>query len=196
MIRELYKELRTDPKLNWIRRGWYAALIVLTTISGLLIYAATTGIPSFETLENPNYKLATEIYDINHQIFGTYYVENRIPIDYNQLNPHIKKALVLTEDSRFFQHSGVDIPALGRVAFKTLLLRKETSGGGSTLTQQLAKLLFDRPSTRGLASWQKLLKLIPIKMREWLTAVKLERSYTKEEILAMYFNTVPFGNNA
>lgn len=89
MIRELYKEIRTDPKLNWIRRGWYAALIVLTTISGLLIYAATTGIPSFETLENPNYKLATEIYDINHQIFGTYYVENRIPIDYNQLNPHI-----------------------------------------------------------------------------------------------------------
>lgn len=196
MIKELYKELRTDPKLKWIRRGWYAAFIILTMIGGLLIYAATTGIPSFETLENPNYKLATEIYDINHKIFGTYYVENRIPIDYNQLNPHIKKALVLTEDSRFFQHSGVDIPALGRVAFKTLLLRNETSGGGSTLTQQLAKLLFDRPSTRGLASWQKLLKLIPIKMREWLTAVKLERSYTKEEIMAMYLNKFEFINGA
>ena len=196
MVRQLYTELKQNPKLRWIRRTWYFIAAFALMLVALLIYAATTGIPSFETLENPDYKLATEIYDINHLVFGTYYVENRIPVAYNDLNPFIKKALVLTEDSRFYQHSGVDIPALGRVAFKTLLLRKETSGGGSTLTQQLAKLLFDRPSTRGLASWQKIMKLVPIKMREWLTAVKLERSYTKEEIMAMYLNKFEFINGA
>ena len=148
MVRQLYTELKQNPKLRWIRRTWYFIAALALMLVALLIYAANTGIPSFETLENPDYKLATEIYDINHQVFGTYYVENRIPVAYNDLNPFIKKALVLTEDSRFYQHSGVDIPALGRVAFKTLLLRKRNIRGGSTLTQQLAKLLFDRPSTR------------------------------------------------
>lgn len=196
MFKQLYTELKTDPQLKWVKRFWILCSAGLISIVLLLSYTATTGIPSFETLENPNYKLATEIYDINGVSFGSYYVENRIPVSFEQLNPHIKNAVVFTEDERFFQHSGVDIPALGRVAIKTILLSKETSGGGSTLTQQLAKLLFDRPSTRGLSTWKKLLRLIPIKMREWLTAVKLERSYTKEEILSMYLNKFEFINGA
>ena len=196
MMKQLYTELKTNPQLKWIRRFWIFCSAGFLTLILLLFYAAFTGIPSFETLENPNYKLATEIYDINGVSFGSYYVENRIPISFEQLNPHLKKAVVLTEDERFFQHSGVDLPALGRVAIKTILLSKETSGGGSTLTQQLAKLLFDRPSTKGLPAWKKLMRLIPVKMREWLTAVKLERSYTKEEIMAMYLNKFEFINGA
>ena len=129
MMKQLYSELKTNPQLKWIKRFWILCGIGFLTLFLLLLYAASTGIPSFETLENPNYKLATEIYDINGVSFGSYYVENRIPINFEQLNPHLKKAVVLTEDERFFQHSGVDLPALGRVAIKTILLSKETSGG-------------------------------------------------------------------
>ena len=134
-----------------------------------------SGIPSFTELENPNNKLASEIFDINGQVLGTYYVENRIPVSYEQLNPHLIAALIATEDERFFSHSGVDFWALARVGFKTILLQKEDSGGGSTITQQLAKLLFERPSTKGKSAPVRAALLLRTKIKEWITAVKLEK---------------------
>ncbi len=172
------------------------------TILGVLfmilffISLAKTDLPSFEDLENPEYDFASIIYDDNKVPFGKYYIENREPIAYEELSPYILNALISTEDERYFSHSGIDVQALMRVAFKTVLLRKESSGGGSTISQQLAKLLFDRPSTRGMGKIKRSIELAKTKFKEWITAVKLEKSYTKEEIIAMYLNKFEFINGA
>ena len=104
--------------------------------------------------------------------------------------------LLATEDIRFHKHSGIDLKALFRVAFKTVLLRKESSGGGSTISQQLAKLLFKRPSLANKSKWQRAIVLLRTKVAEWITAVRLEKSYTKEEIMTMYLNKFEFINGA
>ena len=145
--------------------------------------------PSFEDLENPTSSLSSEIISSDQQILGAYYIENRTNVEFNELSPYLVQALVATEDSRFYSHSGVDLRSLGRVFFKSILRGDRSGGGGSTITQQLAKNLFPRKhiSKAGLAVR---------KLKEWVIAAKLERNYTKDEIIAMYFNTVDFGNNA
>ena len=145
--------------------------------------------PSFEDLENPTSSLSSEIISSDQQILGAYYIENRTNVEFNELSPYLVQALIATEDSRFYQHSGVDLRSLGRVFFKSILRGDRSGGGGSTITQQLAKNLFPRKnlSKAGLAVR---------KLKEWVIAAKLERNYTKDEIIAMYFNTVDFGNNA
>ncbi len=146
--------------------------------------------PTFEDLENPRSNLASEVYSSDQQLLGKYYIENRSNIHFEDLSPNVINALIATEDVRFTEHSGVDARSIFRVIFRTIIGRDEGSGGGSTITQQLAKNLFPReihPSK---------LKLISIKLREWVTAIKLERNYTKEEIIAMYLNTVDFGNQS
>jgi penicillin-binding protein 1A len=146
--------------------------------------------PTFEDLENPRSNLASEVYSSDQQLLGKYYIENRSNIHFEDLSPNVINALIATEDARFTEHSGVDARSIFRVIFRTIIGRDEGSGGGSTITQQLAKNLFpreDHPSK---------LKLISIKLREWVTAIKLERNYTKEEIIAMYLNTVDFGNQS
>ena len=152
--------------------------------------------PSFEELENPEYDEASIVYDVNGESFGKYYVENRELIEYDDLSLNIINALIATEDIRFHQHSGVDIKALFRVAFKTLMMGKESSGGGSTISQQLAKLLFKRQSLANMSFLKRALTLLRTKVKEWIIAVKLEKRYTKEEIIAMYLNKFEFINGA
>ena len=173
-------------------------LIIAGIVSGfvLFFYLSKQDLPTFSELENPEYDLASIIYDNDNVAFGKYYVENREPLKFEEISPKIVNALIATEDERFYSHSGIDLQALVRVAFKSLLLRKESSGGGSTISQQLAKLLFDRPSLRGMGSLKRAFKLAEVKFKEWITAVKLEKSYTKEEIIAMYLNKFEFINGA
>lgn len=199
------KEQGTTEKKKWnkgkILRNLAIALWVgaIATVIGLFLlfnYISKQDIPTFQDLENPEYDQASIIYDDQLVPFGKYFVENRVPVDYADISPNIVNALLSTEDERFHSHSGIDLQALSRVAFKTVLLGQESSGGGSTITQQLAKLLFSRPSTRGMNKVQRTWALVKVKLKEWMTATKLERSYTKEEIMAMYLNKFEFINGA
>lgn len=168
------------------------ALIVLLFI---LISREKLGpMPSFSQLENPEYFLDTEVYSEDGILLGKISLENLTWTDYKDLSPNLVSALIATEDIRFFRHSGIDIRGLGRVAVRTILLG-QSSGGGSTITQQLAKQLYPRDTARTSAIARKV-RLGVSKFKEWQTAVKLERSYTKEEIIAMYLNKFDFLYNA
>lgn len=178
--------------IKWIWLISFTPLVILGLMILLVYFGAFGRLPSFEELENPRSVLASEVYSADQKLLGKYFVENRSNVKYEQLSPNLVNALISTEDERFFEHSGVDLEALARVLFRTVLLRDQSSGGGSTITQQLAKNLFKRDST---ASRSKS-GLAVSKIKEWITSVKLEKSYTKEEIIALYFNTVEFGSNA
>lgn len=175
---------------------WSLAIGLVLSLFYLFWSISSGDLPTFEQLENPEYDLASVIYDANKVPFGKYFVENRETIKFDELSPNVLAALISTEDERFFEHSGIDLMALLRVAFKTVLLQQDSQGGGSTISQQLAKLLFERPSTRGMGAAKKTLVLIETKLKEWITAVKIERRYTKEEIIAMYLNKFEFINGA
>ncbi|MFL5730193.1 MAG: penicillin-binding protein 1A [Cytophagaceae bacterium] len=154
--------------------------------------------PSLENLENPKSEEASELYTEDNVLLGKYFRENRTAVEFEKISPNLVHALVATEDSRFEEHSGIDLRGLLRVFFKTFLGGQSNAGGGSTLSQQLAKNLFDTRSAKyegTLSNVPGLGKLI-FKTKEWITAVQLERSYTKTEILTMYLNTVDFGSNA
>lgn len=157
----------------------------------LLFYLIGKGymgyMPSFQELENPNSSLATEVISTDNVVIGRYYLENRSNITYDNIPKNLREALMATEDVRFFEHTGVDLRALLRVVKG--VITGDSQGGGSTVTQQLAKNLFPRERLSKL-------QLVFRKLKEWIIAVKLERAYTKEEIMAMYFNTVPFSDNA
>jgi penicillin-binding protein 1A len=178
---------------KWI---YTLAIGLVAAVASVFVYVASTDIPDFAELENPKYDLASVIYDAKGQAFGRYYIEDRVTVPYSELSPHVVDALISTEDSRFFDHSGVDLRALFRVGFKTIILRQESSGGGSTISQQLAKLLYKRPNTKGKSFFTKTATTIKSKLKEWVIAVKLEKSYTKEEIIAMYLNKFEFINGA
>lgn len=161
---------------------WGAIILTFTFISlGWLGF-----MPSFEELENPKTNLATEIISEDGYVLGKYYVENRSNVSYNQLPESLVGALIATEDIRFEKHAGVDAKALLRVSLG--LLTGHHKGGGSTISQQLAKNLFPRNEDPNF------FELVFTKFKEWVVAVKLERNYSKNEILAMYLNTVDFGN--
>jgi len=141
-------------------------------------------LPTFEELENPKSNLATEVYTSDGKILGKYFYQNRVNVDYEDLSPNLINALVATEDERYYEHSGIDIRGLARAVAKL-----GRSGGASTITQQLAKMLFsDAPKSR--------FDRVKQKMQEWIIAAQLERRYTKDEIIAMYFNRFDFVNNA
>lgn len=177
---------------------WLWILSGIGLLFGILIISivAAGDIPDMQELENPKYDLASVIYDLKGEPFGRYYIEDRVNIGHSDLSPHVAHALISTEDSRFYKHSGVDLRALARVGFKTLILSKESSGGGSTISQQLAKLLYERPNMKGKSFLSRSLTLVQSKLKEWVVAVKLEKSYTKEEIMAMYLNKFEFINGA
>ncbi len=156
----------------------------------LVIVWAFAEIPTIEELENPDSKLATQVIADNGEVLTTYHIENRTFVSYDELPKNLIEATVATEDVRFYRHSGIDIQSLGRVFFKTLLMNRSSQGGGSTITQQLAKTLY--PRREGLGK----LGMVWIKLKEWITAIKLERNYTKEEIVDMYLNAVFFGSNS
>lgn len=155
-------------------------------------------LPSLQALENPRSELASEIYSADGKLMGKLYLVNRIPVEYEEISPYVINALIATEDVRFEKHAGVDLKGLARVFFKTILLRKRESGGGSTLTQQLAKNLFETRAKESLGPLARVpgLRMLIIKAKEWITAVRLERNYTKREIITMYLNEVAFGHNA
>ncbi|MEG0499928.1 MAG: transglycosylase domain-containing protein, partial [Rikenellaceae bacterium] len=152
-------------------------------------------LPTFEELESPVSNVASDLVGDDGTIIGQYYVHNRSFIEYNELSPNLVNALVSTEDARFTSHSGIDFIGLFRVAFKSVLLGGN-QGGGSTISQQLAKNLFPRDIDREDGKIMRKLKTITFKMKEWITAIRLEYNYTKEEILVMYLNVVEYGSNA
>ncbi len=208
--KKILKKGLSPKMIKWI---WCIAFAPFVLV-GLMLVLTALGVfgrmPSFEELENPRSNLATEIYSEEGKVLGTFFVQNRSYVQYADLYPddsilHIEMdghnvppliaALISTEDARFRSHSGIDIPSLARVAIKTLLLQRSQQGGGSTITQQLAKNLFPRDTThRG--SFARKGMLVLSKFKEWITALKLEYNYTKEEIAVMYLNTVAYGSNA
>ena len=172
-----------------IKRLWivFAGMWGFVFLLFLFISLGWVGfMPSFEELENPKTNLATEIISEDGYVLGKYYVENRSNVPYNQLSENLISALIATEDIRFYNHSGVDVRALLRAVTGSLTGTKK--GGGSTITQQLAKNLFPRETDRTIIG------VVFAKLKEWVVAIKLERNYSKNEILAMYLNTVEFGN--
>lgn len=141
--------------------------------------------PTFDQLENPNSNQATEIYSDDNKVIGKFYLENRVNVKFSELPPHLVNALVATEDERFYEHSGIDARGTARAITKA-----GQSGGASTISQQLAKLLFHGEGDKNIV-----IRVIQ-KVKEWIIATKLERQYTKQEILAMYLNRADFVNNA
>jgi penicillin-binding protein 1A len=158
----------------------------------LLFYLISQGylgvMPTFDELENPFISQASVIYSEDGEELGSYFIENRKDVDFRELSPELVQALVATEDIRYYEHSGIDFKALARVTFG--LLSGNYKGGGSTITQQLAKLLYTKVRTQDKS------KAVVEKFNEWVIAVKLEKSYSKEEIMAMYLNKYDFLNNA
>ena len=179
-----HKKVSRLFKWFWIAYFSILGLVILLFASISLGWVGF--MPSFEELENPKSNLASEIISADQQLLGKYYYENRSNIHYHHLSPELIHALVATEDIRFEKHSGVDGKALIRVLVGVFTFTHK--GGGSTITQQLAKNLFPRKTDRNI------FETIVIKFKEWVVAAKLERNYSKEEIIAMYFNTVPFGS--
>lgn len=174
--------------------------IVVIPVLGveILIYLISTGnmgfMPSFAELENPQSKLASELISSDQVSLGKFYIENRTFVSFEDLSPHLVNALIATEDARYYEHSGIDTKAFGRVAYG--VASGERKGGGSTITQQLAKNLFPRDTIPNITLWSKISNLGITKIKEWVTAIRLERNYTKEEIMVMYLNVVPYGSQS
>jgi penicillin-binding protein 1A len=186
----------TDNKkyLIWFWAIFTFPFAVVITIFILISMEKLGPMPSFGELENPEYYLAAEVYSEDGILLGKISIENRTWTEYKDFSPYLTDALIATEDIRYYRHSGIDVRGLGRAAIRTILLGQST-GGGSTITQQLAKQLYPRDTARN-SSFMKKVKLGVSKFKEWQTAVKLERSYTKEEIITMYLNKFDFSYNA
>lgn len=185
------KKLKQQNSSKAIKNLWiiFGSVLLFIILFFICVAAGLFGdMPSFDELENPQTNLATEIISADGKILGTYHVENRSNVRYAELSHYMPEALISIEDERFIEHSGIDEKALFRVAFGVLTGKKK--GGGSTITQQLAKNLFPRGENLSKP------KLVLRKFQEWITATKLEYNYSKEEIIAMYLNTVAFGHNA
>ncbi|WP_318348912.1 penicillin-binding protein 1A [Aquipluma nitroreducens] len=165
------------------------ALLLLGFLLFLIVYVGFTGpVPSSEELQKIKNPVSTEVYAADGRILGRYYIENRSNVSFDQISPNVINALIATEDSRFYHHTGIDEIALLRVFLKSVLLQDHSSGGGSTLSQQVAKNLYPRKSFGPLT--------MPVnKLRESIIAYRLEKVYTKDEILTLYLNTVPFAEN-
>ena len=180
---------KTFVRILW---GTLCAVIVFLAVSFTSIWFGWIGyMPDSEDLQNPISRYASQVYSVDGKILGTYNMnrENRVHVDYDGISPYLVQALVATEDERFYDHSGIDFIALTRAVVKRGILGQKSAGGGSTITQQLAKQLY---SATAKSTLERLLQ----KPIEWVIAVKLERFYTKEEIITMYLNYFDFLHNA
>ena len=189
--------IRFTDNTKYLIWFWTLFILPIALIILLFILISTEKLgpmPSFRELENPEYWLAAEVYSEDGVLLGKISIENLTWTEYKDLSPWLTDALIATEDIRYYRHSGVDIRGLGRAVIKSVLLGQNT-GGGSTITQQLAKQLYPRDTAR-TSSVMKIVKLGVSKFKEWQTAVKLERFYTKEEIIAMYLNIYDFNYQA
>ncbi|MEE1418192.1 MAG: transglycosylase domain-containing protein [Alistipes ihumii] len=194
--KKILERLQTPKAVRWfwiVLCAPVALILLLLLLTRLGVFGK---LPTFEELENPKSNLATEIYSDDGEMIGSFFIQNRSYVDYNELSPALVAALISTEDMRFYSHSGIDFISLARVAVKTLALGNRRQGGGSTITQQLAKNLYPRDTAVYNNPISKGSKLVISKLKEWITAVMLEYNYTKEEIITMYLNTVPYGSNA
>jgi penicillin-binding protein 1A len=171
---------------------WRLFVFGMVFVGGSLL-AFSFYTPSFQELEDPTFNIASEVLaDDGRTVLGRYYIENRTPATYAELGKWIPKALISTEDARFEKHPGVDYEAMARVFARTFILMQKGSGGGSTITMQLSKLLFsDRKNNKNPLT--RIAYMYYYKLSEMITAVKLERAYTKQEIMAMYLNKYDFG---
>ncbi len=188
---KILRDARLAKYKKFFKRLWVVYFFGIASIVGLFVYLSGD-LPSFEELENPQSRVASNVYSADDVLLGKYFIENRTPVVFDSLSPHLVKALVATEDARYYNHSGIDVEAIGRVIVVTGLMGNRNAGGGSTISQQLAKLLVGRPNTKGKSSLTRAWLMGTTKFKEWLTAVKLERSYTKQEIIALYFNEFDF----
>lgn len=178
----------TQQDIQRYTRNLWILLVCGVLFAFLFIFSVRIGLfgplPTFQDLENPKSNLASEIISEDGIVLGTYFVQNRSNVKYEELSPHLVSALISTEDKRFYKHSGIDFRRTFTIIFYNLIGKKQ---GASTITQQLALNLFSEGRARSTS------KRIIQKFQEWVTAVRLERNYTKEEIITMYFNTVDFG---
>ena len=184
------KEKKNFRKFNLV--FWALYLVGFLLVFALFFFVAKGKLgemPTFRELENPQSLLASDVISRDHVVLGRYFKENRSYVAYENLPPQLIEALVATEDVRYYEHSGIDLRGLIRVV-KGLLTADSSSGGGSTISQQLAKMLFPRQE------FENKLQLVFRKFKEWVIAVKLEKSYTKEEIITMYLNKYDFLNLA
>lgn len=194
----MVKKKRTKKQHKKSRTGWiifkYSLLVFagIIILGGLFVYSIYAGIwgklPDYQELHDIRNDEASVLYSEDGEVLGKYYIENRTNVNFNHISPYAIKALIATEDVRFYEHEGVDKISMLRVFFKTFLLGNHSSGGGSTLSQQLAKNLYPREEQQ--------VTLIPvIKLKEMFIAHRLENIYSKDEILTLYLNTVSFGEN-
>ena len=199
--------MKTLIRTLWLLFACGVSVVVISLLCVILF----AEIPSVDDIERPDMNLATQIISDDGEVLATYHLENRIFIDYKDISPYMVQAAVATEDVRFYGHSGIDFRSLARVAVKTVLGGDSSQGGGSTITQQLAKILYtenlramnggnqndaDGVKKKRTSKVGRMFRLVKIKMIEWVTAVKLERRYTKDEIMMLYMNKLDFGNSA
>ena len=184
--KKILERLQTPKAVRWFWIILCAPVALILLLLLLTRLGAFGKLPTFEELENPKSNLATEIYSDDGEMIGSFFIQNRSYVDYNELSPALVAALISTEDMRFYSHSGIDFISLARVAVKTLALGNRRQGGGSTITQQLAKNLYPRDTAVYNNPISKGSKLVISKLKEWITAVMLEYNYTKEEIITMY----------
>lgn len=181
--KKIIASLQTPKAVKWfwiVVTAPFALLLLLLLLTAAGLFGK---LPSFEELENPKSNISTEIYSEDGQMIGSFYVQNRSYVDYDEISPNLVAALISTEDSRFYSHSGIDFISLARVGVKTLALGNRSQGGGSTITQQLAKnTLFTQE------------KHLARKAAEMFAALAIEKQYNKEQIFEMYVNTIYFGS--
>ena len=162
------KVMKEETKKKIIKWFWIVFCAPFILVGGLIgLVWAFADIPSFEELEDPESKLATQVIAENGEILTTFHIENRSYVSFEELSPNLVHAAVATEDVRFYNHSGIDFRSLARVIFKTLLGGDSSQGGGSTLTQQLAKTLYPREDVSSRIPGVSKLKMVWIKMKEW-----------------------------
>ena len=191
----LLSGLNNNTNRSWTRRilslviklSLFALFLLITLFA--LVYIGTFGqLPDSNTLVKIKEPVASEVYSNDNKLLGRFYTENRSNVKFKEISPNLINALIATEDSRFYEHRGIDELALLRVVVKTIFMVDRSSGGGSTLSQQVVKNIFGRKNYGPLT--------IPVsKIRESIIAYRLEKLYSKEEILTLYLNTVPFGEN-
>ncbi|TAH19696.1 MAG: penicillin-binding protein [Cytophagales bacterium] len=201
VVRFFVPKSTETKRQKWIRRYWSAFFVGL--LASVLYFKAVEynflylfgEMPSIESLERPKMPTASELYTADGVLLGRYFKENRTPVTYEQLSPYIIEALIATEDIRFHEHSGIDLKAIMAVAASIV---GGDPRGGSTLTQQTVKNLFKMrgKESRGLLGNVPIINALIVKTKEWITAISLEKHFTKEEIMTMYLNTVDFGNSA
>jgi len=180
----------TKEEINRYTITFWKIVIGCVAFGIILLFSVGLGLfgelPSFRDLENPKSNLASEVISDDGEVLGTYFVQNRSNVRYDQISPHVINALIATEDIRFYSHSGIDFKRTFSIIFYNLIGKKQ---GGSTITQQLALNMFQEEG-RARNPFKRFIQ----KLQEWIIAIKLERNYTKEEIITMYLNTVDFGS--